>query len=204
MRHCAKCGETINAGVGFCPRCGAKVDDVTQFCPRCGEEVAADERYCHKCGYPISGVEEKQAVVQQDNSGGFWKAIVTMLALVGAVFLIYIIFFKTDFSPIIGEDEHVMFVKNGTPEAWPDITYDEAFSKFFSNRHWRYFKSDTGEDVVEFTGDCIYREAQVTVRMQFILDVENGTFETGAMSFNDVPQILLVEYALIEKVFDSY
>ena len=65
-------------------------------------------------------------------------------------------------------------------------------------------KGDGGEDVVEFTGYCTYRDAEVKARLQFILNVEEGTFESGALSFNDVPQVELITVSMIEKAFQTY
>ena len=114
-------------------------------------------------------------------------------------------FFKTPVASVIGtEDEHITFAKNGSPVDYPDVTYDEAFSAFFSNRSWEYFVSDTGKDVVEFKGDCLYHDTQVTATIQFVLDMDEGTFEFEYLAFNDVPQSILISYALITKVFEDY
>lgn len=102
------------------------------------------------------------------------------------------------------EDEHVQMVKNGYPEMYPDLKYGEVFEAFFSNPTWTYFHAETGEDVVEFTGNCIYRDQEVKARLQFILDMENNTFQAGALSFNDVPQTELITSALISTAFQSY
>lgn len=101
-------------------------------------------------------------------------------------------------------DEHVLFVKNGYPSSYPDCNYGDVFDFFFASPTWKYFEGENGEDVVEFTGYCIYLEQEVKARLQFILDMDNGTFETGAMSFNDVPQTQLITVALIEKAFSEY
>ena len=42
-------------------------------------------------------------------------------------------------------DEHVIGVKNGYPEAAPQITYGDAFDNFFVNRTWKYFESTDGK-----------------------------------------------------------
>lgn len=102
------------------------------------------------------------------------------------------------------DDEHVLAVKNGYPESYPDITYGNAFDEFFSSPTWKYFKADSGEDVVEFTGHCTYRDENVKARLQFILDMEEGSFSNGALSFNDVPQAQLITNILLNKVFTSY
>ena len=102
------------------------------------------------------------------------------------------------------EEEHVLMVKNGYPQSYPDCPYGKVFDEFFGSPTWTYFKGESGEDVVEFTGYCTYREAEVKARLQFILNVSEGTFESGALSFNDVPQVELITVSMIEKAFQTY
>lgn len=99
-------------------------------------------------------------------------------------------------------NENVLMVKNGHPEIYPDSKYGESFDNFFGSPTWVYFKSEDGQDVVEFTGDCTYQEVKVKARIQFILDVHARTFTAGALSFNDVPQNQLMTTGLFSKVFE--
>lgn len=98
-------------------------------------------------------------------------------------------------------NKYVLMVKNGHPEKYPDSTYGKSFDKFFGSPTWKYFNSDDKEDVVEFTGKCTYQDVEVKASLQFILNVKAGTFEAGALSFNDVPQNKLITAALLSKVF---
>ncbi len=102
------------------------------------------------------------------------------------------------------EDKHVLSVKNGHPITIPDITYAQAFESFFANPTWKYFKSEDGEQVVEFTGYCTYQDAKVKAGLQFILSEDDDTFETGALSFNDVPQSTIIANAMVYKAFSEY
>lgn len=101
------------------------------------------------------------------------------------------------------DNKYVLMVKNGHPVDYPNATYGDSFEKFFSSPTWKYFESDDGKDVVEFTGNCMYQETEVKARMQFILDADAGTFEAGALSFNDVPQNQLITGELLSKVFED-
>jgi hypothetical protein len=94
----------------------------------------------------------------------------------------------------------VDFVKEGTLDGYPDVTVGEAFEQFFGNPHWEFFEAETGESVIEFTGDCTYQEVDVEANLQFIL--HDDTFEVGALSFNEVPQTELITNALLKKVFE--
>lgn len=115
------------------------------------------------------------------------------------------------------EDEHVLAVKNGTPNAYPEKKYGETFGSFFASPTWKYFvgtkegpdedgdgKADYTEenvDVVEFTGYCTYHDVEVKALIQFTLSKDDDTFEATYLSFNDVPQNMFMLSALLEAAF---
>lgn len=115
--------------------------------------------------------------------------------------------------------EQILGVKGGTNSAYPGVTYGEAFENFFSNPSWRYFvgtqegpdEDGDGEpdytveniDVVEFTGGCLYAGVEVTALIQFALDNEAGTFQPVYLSFNEVPQNMLMLSGLMDTVFSQ-
>ena len=106
------------------------------------------------------------------------------------------------------EDRHITFVKEGSPLAYPDQTYGEAFETFFVGPTWEYFEgstedSDEVSDVVEFTGYCTYEGVKVLALVQFTLDMDDRTFEATYLSFNDVPQTELMLLALIDAAFTN-
>ena len=100
-------------------------------------------------------------------------------------------------------NKYVLMVKGGYRSNNPDVTYDKAFSSFFGTPRLRFFESEDGLDVVEFTGDCTYQDVPVKARIQFVVDEENGTFEAVYLAFNEVPQGALIMAALIEKALES-
>lgn len=114
---------------------------------------------------------------------------------------------------------YVYLVKKGSPEAYPDITYEQAFENYFGNPTWRYFngtqdgpdEDGDGEpdyirediDIVEFTGTCSYLDETVEARIQFEVDLESETFEAVYLSFNNVPQANIFLLALISNAFEN-
>lgn len=106
-------------------------------------------------------------------------------------------------SAVDSNNKYVLMVKNGYRENNPTLTYDKAFSAFFGTPRWKYFKSDKGQDVVEFTGDCTYQDVAVKARMQFVVDEKKGTFEAAYLAFNEVPQNAFILSALITKAFED-
>lgn len=101
------------------------------------------------------------------------------------------------------DNRYVQMVKGGYRESAPDLTYEDAFSAFFGTPRWKYFEGENGQDVVEFTGDCIYRDVNVKARIQFIVDEDKGTFEATYLAFNEVPQDALTLAAVIGKAFEE-
>jgi len=117
------------------------------------------------------------------------------------------------------DDPHVLSVKNGHPNAYPDKTYGEAFEEFFGSPTWKYFvgtkegPDEDGDgkpdytiddvDVVEFTGYCVYRDVSVKALIQFTLNNDDDTFEATYLSFNDVPQNMLMLAGLLSKAFED-
>ena len=101
-------------------------------------------------------------------------------------------------------NEYVLAVKGGHPNSYPNITYEDAFGDFFASPSWSYFKGTKGEDVVEFTGRCMFYNKEVDAQLQFIVNLKRGTFETGAFTVNGVPQVKLMTNGLIDKVFSEY
>lgn len=101
------------------------------------------------------------------------------------------------------EDAHITMVREGHPEAYPDITYGEAFHAFFKNPEWKYFKSEDGRDVVEFTGGMTYLDQEVEGLFQFVIDNESN-FTTECFAMNEIPQNNLMLYGVLAKIFESY
>lgn len=103
-----------------------------------------------------------------------------------------------------GRQKYVRFMKEASPVAYPDITYGDAFEEFFSNCKWEYFKSTEGQNVVEFTGNCMYDNENATVLIQFLIYYDEGRAKFHTMLINDEPQTNLVWSVLIEKVFNDF
>lgn len=135
---------------------------------------------------------------RKKSHSGIWKGL-------GIAAVIIVIIFGIGFYQLEKEGRpYVNFVKEGHPNSYPGITYEEAFHSFFSNPQWYYFEAETGEDVVEFTGNCLYYEKEVEVMVQFVLDYKNNTFEIYAFELNDIPQSRLEIWALVDRVFEDY
>ena len=99
------------------------------------------------------------------------------------------------------ENKYVKMVKGAVRDG-TNKTYEQAFSAFFGTPRWNYFLSTENQNVVEFTGDCLYQDVEVRALIQFIVDEDEGIFTASYLSFNDVPQNLFILAALIDKAFE--
>lgn len=98
---------------------------------------------------------------------------------------------------------YVTMVKDAKHSTY-GITYGRAFDSFFSNPKWEYFKSTTGEHVVEFTGGFSYYDKPADAKIQFVLDLADGTFTAHHLSIDGEAQSRLMLASMIQKVFESY
>lgn len=104
-----------------------------------------------------------------------------------------------------GTHPYIYMVQNGCPEAYPEISYGDAFKYFFEDCHWRYFYAEEKDkDVVEFHGNCLFDEEKINVGVQFLVDYEEGTFELHTTTIDNESQTKLISGLLMVSVFESY
>ena len=101
-------------------------------------------------------------------------------------------------------NKRVEGVKNGYYEGLEEITYGDAFKEFFSHRTWKSIDGDDGEEMVEFTGHCLYQDQDVNVRLQFILSDDGERFVPGDLYIDEKLQNGSQTDALLYKVFTTY
>lgn len=99
-------------------------------------------------------------------------------------------------------DPNVTKVKEGYLDSYPNIAIGEAFESYFSSPAWKYFPAEEEEEVVEFTGYFMFEEVKAKATIQFVMQ-EEGQFEIGATTFNDLPQDQLSKGNLIESIFEE-
>lgn len=129
------------------------------------------------------------------------KSILGILAVIfGGVFLWCVLWSQG----ILGGNKYVRFVKEACPEAYPNVSYGEAFGGFFGNCKWEYFQSEDNQDVVEFSGNCMYDDKTAVVKAQFLVSYDEGKGELYTMSINDEIQPELVQVMLLAKIFGGY
>ena len=98
----------------------------------------------------------------------------------------------------------VLSVKEGSPDQFPNITYEEAFEEYFAQPTWENCgKDEDGNEVVKFTGICTYLESDAIAEVKFKIYEEQGHFVVSSIKINGEDMDLLGN-ALIMDVFEEY
>lgn len=98
----------------------------------------------------------------------------------------------------------VASVKGGSPNDYPDITYESAFEYYFSNPSWKSVgKDEEGNEVVKFTGNCYYLGESAIAEIKFTLYEEQGSFVVSTVKING-QDIGWLGNVWILSIFDDY
>lgn len=101
-------------------------------------------------------------------------------------------------------NEYVSEVQNGSPELIPEITYKEAYNYFFGNPQWRGFTADDGDNVVEFSGDCTYKDEPATAYIQFVINYDDTFYIHYANCTVDGEKVELGESDIISLTYKPF
>lgn len=80
----------------------------------------------------------------------------------------------------ITDNEYITYVKNYSYESSAK-TLESAFASACENPYWVYFETQKGQDVVEFEGDCTVNNEVAKVNVQFLVDNDITSVQSGAM-----------------------
>ena len=165
--------------------------------------------------------EEPTAAAEPEKKGGFKKLLkkwwfwLIAVAVVGGLVIGIVTLTgssrrgggssssSSSYVPYTYVSPYVTMIKDARNSTY-GVTYGKAFDSFFTNPRWEYFKASTGEDVVEFTGGFLYSGSPATAKIQFVIDLKEGTFTAYHLSINGEAQSRLLLAAMIQKVFESY
>ncbi|MEG0295877.1 MAG: hypothetical protein RR620_04095 [Clostridium sp.] len=100
------------------------------------------------------------------------------------------------------ENVYVQKVMTGNLNIDNIVTIGDVFENYFGYPTWEYFKSTEGQDIVEFTGNCMYDGKEVECIIQFVISGDN--LEITYLSFNDISQNQFVLSSLLESIYYTY
>lgn len=136
--------------------------------------------------------KEKNPEIDDEKLNGF-NIVEAICIVIFAVWICVLLF-----SP----NRYVKMVRNGYPEAYPDTTYGEAFDKYFSNQEWKAFKSEKGDNIVEFNG-TYGADKNGTICVQFKVDEENSSFEIVYFDMDGETLNKLELYFVLAAIFED-
>lgn len=123
-----------------------------------------------------------------------------IIEMVVAVILLVVVAVTTLSSGGTG-DKYVRIVKEGTLEAYPQITVGEAFDGFLRDPKWESGLTDDHVRFVNVTGGILYYEKDAELAVQFFVDEKDETFRYNACEIDGVPQNNLVFLGLLEIIY---
>ncbi len=123
-------------------------------------------------------------------------------AVIGVILIVVII--VTSVRPSGGgNDKYVQIVKDGTLDAYPQMTVGKAFDDFLDNPKWESGLSDNEERFVNVIGEILYYGNEAEIVVQFIVDEKSGAFQYYACEIDGIPQNDLIVWGLFETIYNG-
>ena len=95
--------------------------------------------------------------------------------------------------------DEINSVKNAYMKEYStEITVGEAVDDFLEDAKWQYYKTDTGDAIVECAGVCLYDDENVNAKIQFRI-VDEESFDVYGLILNGKAQ----SEEMIEFFFDA-
>lgn len=164
--------------VKYCIRCGAKFKHGTDLiCPVCGAK------------------DPDQAQKLRHEWIAFFKHILKFLLMIALAIIVGLTYQCYQF---------VEEVKTSCPDAYPDITMEQAFDAFFADPKWSFGEMEGSYVTVNFTGTCLYREKEVKAHLIIYNYVNENKNTVKSLDFNGVPQQEEILQLLLNTVYQSY
>ena len=152
-------------------------------CSRCGKQILPEEKFCTSCGTPVQRVRKSTENHRPVRNLSRKKIIVISVVILVAVFLIHNI--------MTFQDKYINVVRNGTFEAFPDVTVGEAFDHYFKHTKWTCLENDKESQPdalykydITFSGTCEYNGQEEEVYIWFGVDESLEYFECNGGYIN--------------------
>lgn len=100
-------------------------------------------------------------------------------------------------------DKYVQIVKEGTLDAYPQMTVGKAFDNYLNKPKWESGLSDNNERFVNVRGGILYYDKEAEIVVQFIVDEKSGLFQFNACEIDGIPQNNLIVWSLFETIYNG-
>lgn len=104
----------------------------------------------------------------------------------------------------ITDHAYIEVVKEGYLENFSDVTVRNAFNYAFFEPYWRYYEAQTGEHVVELSGDILFQGKDGHAILQFVVNEQTEQFSLRAMKFNDTVLNTAQKQQLVGLVYQTW
>ncbi|MBE5917186.1 MAG: zinc-ribbon domain-containing protein [Pseudobutyrivibrio ruminis] len=102
------------------------------------------------------------------------------------------------------KSDYVASVKTSTPDAYPSISYEDAFDNYFSNPKWKQIKDNTdGNPIVKFTGTCSYDGYPAVAEITFTIYEDQRRFAITSMKIDGNDMGIYTD-SIIDDIFYEY
>lgn len=101
------------------------------------------------------------------------------------------------------DDKYIQMVKNGTLDAYPQMTVGEAFDGYLDNPKWESGLSEDKQRFVNVKGGILYAEKEAEIAVQFFVNEKDKSFQYYACEVNGQPQNDAVVSELFETIYED-
>ena len=232
ITKCKACGTEMAFDAKFCTICGEKVgqsqntsnaSEVRKTSVECGDEKYSGKEMVDKIARFITGGLSIISSIMAIGAlfGVFDNNPIPFFVLVGVVLFVNWLGEKLPKIPtlffaifeivaliicfnISNDVSAVLSVKGGSPNQYPNITYEQAFDGYFTNSTWEACKkNEEGNEIVKFTGTCTYLGVDAVAEIKFEIYEEQDCFVVSSVKING-EDVGLLGNVLIMDVFEEY
>lgn len=113
---------------------------------------------------------------------------------------------SSDSDTVQTPQDYISAVKNALIKD-TSYTYEAVFNKFFDNPKWKHYTDEESQQIVEFTGNCVYNKQTVQAEIHFMITTETDNYikcKVNYLGFDNVSQPLSKMTDLLQKAVDKY
>jgi hypothetical protein len=146
----------------------------------------------------VATTTQLEAIKTENKKGlrKFVTCVIWVCIMIGSAYILLSLFGGCGSS-----DKLIDFVRNGTLGNYPQKTVGEAFDGYLSNTKWESGVTDDGRTFVNVIGGASVIGQKSEIKIQFMVDMDKGSFEYYACEINGVPQNYLIFWGLLENVY---
>lgn len=100
--------------------------------------------------------------------------------------------------------ERIQFIQVEHLDGMPYISLGEALDDFCNETEWNAFVSENQREIVDFKGNCKYQNRQEDVHIQFILDMDEDSYQISYFALNEKPQTQEEMEDFFDEAFSAY